>query len=244
MNYLGDWGRQYGLLACGWERYGDEDAFAKDPMGHLVELYVKISDELAPEEKAYAEARKRGEDTAVLESQGILGEAKANFKRMEEGDEEALSLWRKFRALSIENYKETYARLNISFTDYSGESQVLPETMEAAEDILTKRGLTEPFDGATCIDFKKHGAPKLNEAIVRNRNGTTNYLLRDIGAAIQRDEEYHVDEMLYVVMSEQDMHLNRLFKALKLMGENYTELSKKMKHITFGRVRHFLALDF
>ncbi|KAJ3497625.1 hypothetical protein NLG97_g1758 [Lecanicillium saksenae] len=236
MNYLGDWGRQYGLLACGWKRYGDEDAFVKDPIGHLLEIYVKICADFEPEDKAYAAARDRGEDTAMLESQGVLGEAKANFKGMEDGDEEALKLWRKFRALSIENFKETYARLNISFTVYSGESGVLPETMEMAESVQAKLGLTEPFDGATCIDFKKHGAPKLSEAIVRNRNGTTSYLLRDIGAAIQREKEYSMDEMLYVVMNEQDVHLNRLFKSLELMGGEYTALSKKMKHITFGRV--------
>ncbi|KAJ6782418.1 hypothetical protein PWT90_08165 [Aphanocladium album] len=236
MNYLGDWGRQYGLLACGWKRYGNEDAFAKDPIGHLLEIYVKICADFEPEDKAYKVTRDRGEATAALESQGVLGEAKANFKQMEDGDEEALELWRKFRALSIENYKETYARLNISFTVYSGESEVLPETMEMAEAVQTKLGLTEPYDGATCIDFKKHGAPKLSEAIVRNRNGTTSYLLLDIGAAIQREQEYSMDEMLYVVMNEQDVHLNRLFKALELMGGEYTKLSKKMKHITFGRV--------
>jgi len=236
MNYLGDWGRQYGLLACGWKRYGNEEAFAKDPIGHLFDIYVRISADFQPEEDEFKAATKREEDTSKLESQGLLGDAKAYFKRMEEGDEEALQLWRRFRELSIERYKETYARLNIRFTDYSGESQVKQETMKKAEEMLRDRGITELNAGAIIVDFKKHNAKKLNVAIIRNRNGTSNYLLRDIGAALQRDATYHFDHMYYVVMSEQEAHLVRLFKTLELMDEQ-SGLSKKMAHVSFGKVR-------
>ena len=236
LNYLGDWGRQYGLLACGWKRYGSEDAFAEDPIGHLFDIYVRISADFQPEEEAFEAATERGEDTSVLETQGLLGDAKAYFKRMEDGDEDALDLWRRFRNLSMERYKETYARLNIHFTDYSGESQVRQETMTWAEHVLQATGILEPDNGAMIVDFKKHGAKKLHVAIIRNRNGTSNYLLRDIGAAIQRAETYQFDLMLYVVMSEQETHLNRLFKSLELMGDTYEELSTRMRHVTFGKV--------
>lgn len=236
LNYLGDWGRQFGLLACGWTRYGKEEEFERDPIGCLYDIYVKINADLKPESEAYDTAKAAGRDTAILESQGLLGEAKAFFKRMEEGDEDALSLWRRFRALSIQKYEETYARLNITFTEFSGESQVTKQSMEMAETLLHERAISEGKDGATIVDFAKHGAKKLDLAIIRNRNGTSNYLLRDIGAAIQRYDTYSFDEMLYVVMSEQDVHLNRLFKILYLMGDRYQEMAKKMKHITFGRV--------
>lgn len=236
LNYLGDWGRQYGLLACGWKRYGDEEAFANDPIAHLFDIYVKISADFQPEDDAVKAAAKRGENTAILESKGLLGEAKSYFKRMEDGDEDALNLWRRFRELSIERYKETYAKLNIHFTDYSGESKVKQQTMEKAEALLKERQVAEPDGGALIINFAKHGAKKLDTAVIRNRNGTSNYLLRDIGAAIQREEQYHFDEMLYVVMSEQDTHLSRLFKVLDLMGGHYSDISKKAKHVTFGKV--------
>lgn len=242
MNYLGDWGRQYGLLACGWERYKNEAAFAKDPIGHLFDIYVRINADLAPEEEAFKAAGKRGDDTSQLESSGLLGEAKDYFRRMEEGDEDALKLWRSFREISIERYRETYARLNIHFDVYSGESQVQKSTIEKAENNLRDRKLVELKDGAWVVDFNKHKASGLDVAIVRNRNGTSNYLLRDIGAAMQREDEYHFDEMLYVVMSEQTSHLNRLFKILSLMGGSYEAFSKKMKHITYGKVSFCLVL--
>jgi arginyl-tRNA synthetase len=155
---------------------------------------------------------------------------------MEDGDPEALKLWKRFRDLSIEKYKETYARLNIQFDDYSGESQVKQETMQKAEAILKEKGVTEQEEGATIIDFKKRGKKKLEVAIIRNRNGTSNYLLRDIGAAMQRQEKYDFDKMYYVVMSEQEMHLQRLYEILKMMGSPYDKIGNTSQHITFGKV--------
>lgn len=237
MNYLGDWGRQYGLLAVAWQKYGNEEALKADPILHLFEIYVKISAEFKPEDEAYKKASKIGEDAAALESKGLLGASKDYFKRMEEGDEEALALWRRFRSISIEKYKEMYARLNIEFAEYSGESMVRAATMEEAERILAERGISEQSDGATMIDFKKHGAKKLEVAIIRNRNGTSNYLLRDIGAAIQRWREKDIDAILYVVMDEQNLHLARLYKILELMGEPYAGWSRQMQHISFGKIK-------
>lgn len=236
MNYLGDWGRQFGLLAIAWERYGDEEAFVKDPITHLFEIYVKINVDFKPEDDAFKAAKKRGENTLALETTGLLGGAKDYFKRMEAGDEDALKLWRRFRDVSIEKYKTTYARLNISFQEYSGESTVKSETMEEAERVLKEKGISEFDEGATIVDFKKHGAKKLEVAVIRNRNGTSNYLLRDIGAAIQRYREFGFEAMVYVIMSEQDVHVQRFFKVLELMGGEYAELSKKCKHITFGKI--------
>jgi len=191
---------------------------------------------MRPEEEAYKAAKKAGEDTATLEKQGILGEAKGYFKRMEEGDREVLELWERFRSLSIERYAVTYARLNIEFTEYSGESKVKRETMDRALEVLRGGGIVEDDEGAVLLDFGKHGAGKLGKAILRNRAGTSNYLLRDVGAAVQREEEYGFDEMLYVVMSEQEGHLKWLFKTMELMGGGYAETAKKMKHISYGRV--------
>jgi arginyl-tRNA synthetase len=106
-----------------------------------------------------------------------------------------------------------------------------------AERILLERGIAEQDNGAVLIDFKKHGAKNLDVALIRNRNGTSNYLLRDIGAAIQRQQTYNMDKMIYVVMSEQEAHLQRLFKILDLMGGEYAVLARKLQHVTFGKVR-------
>lgn len=249
MNYLGDWGKQYGLLANGYKLYGNEEDLLKDPINHLFEVYVKINKDVAEQEGPIKELKEqikikkeKGEDVATLEKElDILLEAswdekaRRYFKSMEDGDEEALALWRRFRDLSIEKYKQTYARLNIDFDIYSGESQVKQETLSTVYKTMQEKGVSENSEGAIIVDFTKHGAKKLGKAIVVRKDGTPLYLTRDIAAIFERDEKLHFDKMLYVVAAQQDLHLAQLFKTVELMGRK--DLADRCQHINFGMVR-------
>ena len=119
----------------------------------------------------------RNEGMIRLAWRGVAYWAKRNLisSAWKIGDEEALNPSRRFRSLSNEGYESTYARLNIYFTEYSDESQVGNQSMELAEPILCGRGISEQDQGAMIIDFRKHGALKLEAAVLRNRNGTSNY---------------------------------------------------------------------
>lgn len=211
MNYLGDWGKQYGLLAIGFSRFGSEEKLVNDPIGHLFEVYVAVS-------------------AAAKEDLSIDEEAREYFKRMEDGDEDALAQWMRFRELSIGKYRETYGRLNVHFDVYSGESQVT-EGMERALKMLQDAGLLVDDDGAQLIDLTKY---KLGKAVIRKRNGTTLYLTRDIGAAIERYEQYMFDKIIYVVASQQDLHLKQLFKTINLLELPFAD---RFQHINFGMVK-------
>ncbi|EEH42285.1 arginine-tRNA ligase [Paracoccidioides brasiliensis Pb18] len=249
MNYLGDWGKQYGLLANGYEKYGNEEELVKDPINHLFDVYVKINKDVAEQEGPIKELREqikakkdKDEDITVLEKvlQAKIDVsydemARRYFKSMEDGDEKALALWQRFRDLSIEKYKETYARLNIGFDCYSGESQVKPESLAKAYEAMEKTGVSENSEGAVIVDFAKHDAKKLGKAIVIRKDGTPLYLTRDIAAIIERDEEYHFDKMIYVVAAQQDLHLAQLFKVTELVGRK--DLADRCQHVNFGMVR-------
>lgn len=249
MNYLGDWGKQYGLLANGYKKFGSEQELLKDPINHLFDVYVKISKIAAEQEgpvkelKEQIKAKKeKSEDYSDLQAElnRLVADsedekARQYFKSMEDGDKDALELWTRFRNLSIEKYKETYARLNIDFDVYSGESQIKEESMKSAYDTMEKTGVVGESDGATIVDFAKHGAKKLGKAIIVRKDGTPLYLTRDIGAILERDEKFHFDKMIYVVASQQDLHLAQLFKITELMG--YKDLASRCQHINFGMVR-------
>lgn len=249
MNYLGDWGKQYGLLANGYKYFGNEEALMKDPINHLFDVYVKVNQIVAEHDapikdlKEQIKAKKeKNEDVSAQEAElAKLIEASEDekarryFKSMEEGDPAALELWRRFRDLSIQKYKETYARLNIDFDIYSGESQVKNESMKAAYETMEKTGVSEQSEGAVIVDFTKHGAKKLGKAIIVRKDGTPLYLTRDIGAITERDEEHHFDKMIYVVAMQQDLHLAQLFKITELMG--HKDLASRCQHINFGMVR-------
>jgi arginyl-tRNA synthetase len=161
--------------------------------------------------------------------------ARRYFKSMEDGDPDALALWKRFRELSIEKYKSTYARLNIDFDVYSGESQVKNESMTSAYQTMEKSGVAEKSDGAVIVDFTKHGAKKLGKAIIVRKDGTPLYLTRDIGAIVERDEEFHFDKMIYVIAAQQDLHTAQLFKITELMG--HKDLASRCQHVNFGMVR-------
>lgn len=230
MNYLGDWGKQFGVLAVGFERYGNEEELQKDPIHHLYDVYVKVNKDIKAEKEATAIPDgdgKEKEGTSKTDD-----EAREFFARLENGDGRAQALWARFRELSIEKYKETYARLNIRYDTYSGESQVSRESMNKAAKVLEEKGLSQKDEGAVIIDLTKHNK-KLGKAIIQKKDGTTLYLTRDIGAAMERWDQYKFDKMIYVVACQQDLHLQQLFAILKLMG---LEWADRCVHVNFGMV--------
>lgn len=221
MNYLGDWGKQFGILAVGYERYGDDKKLAEDPIDHLFQVYVRVNKDIEEE------------GDTLPESESTDGKSREYFKRMENGDQDAIKLWQKFRELSIEKYIGTYARLNIEYDVYSGESQVSKESMDRALKLYDEKGLVHIDRGAKLIDMTRFNK-KLGKVIVQKSDGTTLYLTRDIGAAIDRYNKYHFDKMIYVIASQQDLHTAQFFELLKQMG---FEWAHNLHHVNFGMVQ-------
>jgi arginyl-tRNA synthetase len=211
INYLGDWGKQYGLLAVGYGKYGNEAEFEKDPIRHLFDVYVQINKD--------AEA-----------DPTIHDQARAYFKRMEDGDREALVLWQRFRDLSIEKYKQTFKRLNIDYEVYSGES-LYEKGMKVILNELKEKSLLTESQNAQIIDLKQYG---LDIAVVLKSDGASLYLTRDLAAAKGRYDEYHFSKSIYVISSQQDHYLKQLYKILDLMGYSW---AKDCSHINYGMVK-------
>jgi arginyl-tRNA synthetase len=235
INYFGDWGKHLGLLGVGWEKYGSETVLKehKDPFRYIHELYVKMEEELEPEQEARRKARNDGDNPATLEAQGLFADRDTSFKQMEDGNADALELWKQLRDISIDYYTKVYSRLNIRFNEYSGESRVSHalDTIAEVEAMLKNNGIYENQNGAWVIDFDKHGT-KLGTATIRGRNGSTTYLLRDIATVLDRFKTYSFDKMIYVVC-EQDVHFRQVFKAVELMGR--VDIAEKLQHVSFPK---------
>lgn len=223
INYLGDWGKQYGILALGFEKYGNESELESNPIQHLFEVYVKINQDIKQE---FEESES---DPKISETDNL---AREYFKKMEDGEEKALGMWKKFRDLSIDKYIDTYARLNIHYDVYSGESQVSKESMDEVIETFYKKDLIHEDRGAKLIDLTKFNK-KLGKCLVQKKDGTSLYLTRDCGEAIRRYEQYKFDKMIYVIASQQDLHAAQFFEILKQMG---FEWAKDLQHINFGMV--------
>lgn len=238
LNYLGDWGKQYGLLALGFKMFGDEKALEEDPIHHLFKVYVKINSLLDDERKQIKKLENDGKDASKLRNEGLDEQARQYFKAMCDNDSEAISMWKKFRALSVQKYKESYDRLNIHFDEYAGESLISEDRMRVVQELLGSKGLTEESQMATIVDFSKHVPGKagkaLGKALIRKKDGTSLYLTRDIGALFERNDRYKFDQMIYVVATDQELHLKQLFKLIELTGNE--ELRSRITHVSFGLV--------
>lgn len=234
MNYLGDWGKQIGLLAAGWQRFGSEEEFAKQPLRHLLQVNHKIKELFEPEHEQVKAAKAEGKDASEIESQGLHAERDVFFKKMEDKDPEAIALWQRFRDATVKDYTESYARLGVAFDEYSGESQVSTESVAEVEQALKEKGVYEEHDGSWMIDFAKHDARGLSTTVVRFRNGTTSYLLRDLAAVLDRYKAHTFDKMIYVVAMEQEMHFHRVTKCLELMGRQ--DLAERIQHVAVARI--------
>ncbi|XP_077343403.1 putative arginine--tRNA ligase, mitochondrial isoform X1 [Lithobates pipiens] len=214
MNYLGDWGFQFGLLGAGFSKYGCEEKLRANPLQHLFEVYVKVS----------ATAEK---DEDVKQS------AQDFMQRLENGHPQALSLWTRFRDLSIEEYAKVYKRLGVQFDEYSGESFYTEKAQDILKLLKSKEILKTSGDGKIVVDLSEQGDLSTYSTVMRS-DGTSLYITRDLAAAIDRMEKYSFDEMIYVTDKSQETHFEHLFKILEILGKEHVS---NCQHVKFGRIQ-------
>ena len=203
INYLGDWGTQFGKLIFGFKKWGDEKKLKKNPIKYLLEIYVKANQE------NYEEEGRRW------------------FKKLEEGDKEAINLWKKFKKISLEEFNKIYKILGVNFDVVSSESEYNDKVDDVIAELKSK-GLLKKSEGAEIVDLKKYG---LGVALIRKSDSTSLYITRDLAAAIDRYKKYKFEKMIYEVGQEQTLHFKQVFKILELLGY---EWSKKCVHLPHG----------
>uniref|UniRef100_A0A8D1IKC5 Probable arginine--tRNA ligase, mitochondrial n=1 Tax=Sus scrofa TaxID=9823 RepID=A0A8D1IKC5_PIG len=214
INYLGDWGMQFGLLGTGFQLFGYEEKLQSNPLQHLFEVYVQVNKEAA-------------------DNKNVAKSAHEFFQRLELGDAQALALWRKFRDLSIDEYIRIYKRLGVHFDEYSGESFYREKSQEVLKLLDSKGLLQKTIKGTAVVDLSGNGDPSSVCTVMRS-NGTSLYATRDIAAAIDRMEKYNFDEMIYVTDKGQKKHFQQVFQMLHIMGYDWAE---RCLHVPFGVVQ-------
>ena len=211
INYLGDWGLQFGKVMSGLELWKNEYDLENDAINSLLKIYVRFNEE----EKEKPE---------------LTDMARAWFKKLEDGDEYTTKTWEWIRKVSIDNYNKTYNLLNSKFDSYNGEAYY-NDKMDVIVKELEEKGLLQDSQGAKIVDLEEYNMPP---CIIITSAGTTIYATRDITAFIDRVKTYNFDKMVYVVGAEQKLHFEQFFKVLEKMG--YEEYVKKAVHVPFGLV--------
>ncbi|XP_010082949.1 PREDICTED: probable arginine--tRNA ligase, mitochondrial, partial [Pterocles gutturalis] len=213
INYLGDWGMQFGLLGVGFQRFGNKEKLKSSPLQHLFEVYVQIN--------------------KAAEDENTKNLVKDFFRKLEEHDEETLSLWKQFRDFTIEEYVRIYKRLGVHFDEYSGESFYQEKSQEVLKMLEDKGLLQKTIEGTGIVDLSEKKDLSLFSTVMRS-DGTSLYITRDLAAAIDRMNKHSWDTMIYVTDKSQSNHFQHLFQMLKLMGYDWAE---RCQHVSFGRVQ-------
>ena len=218
INYLGDWGTQFGKLIVAYKLWGNREQIEEGGIDKLVELYVRINNTI-----------KGDEENGVPARNDLADEARAEFHKMEIGDEENIALWKWFVEISLNEYEKTYKQLGIEFDSYKGES-FYTDKMPAQVELLREKGLLKLDDGASIVDLEPYGMPP---CLILKRDGSTLYPTRDIAAAVYRKGEYDFDKCIYVTSNQQILHFEQWFKVVELMGYDWYD---KLVHIPYGTV--------
>ena len=224
INYLGDWGTQFGKLIVAYKLWGDKETIEKGGVDELVKLYVRINNEIKREEDESIASNPDGKKSSAL-----ADESRREFTALEHGDEANLELWRWFVSVSLEEYQKTYKQLGIEFDSYKGES-FYTDKMPAEVQKLRDKGLLEIDDGASIVNLEKWNMPV---CLILKRDGSTLYPTRDIAAAVYRKNTYNFDKAIYVTSAQQSLHFAQWFKVVELMGYDW---HNELVHVPYGTV--------
>lgn len=208
INYLGDWGTQFGKLTVAYKKWSSKERVEQYGVDELERIYVRFGKEAA-------------------EDPSLNDEARSTFAALERGDEELLEIWRYFKEISLKEYQRTYDLMGIQFDSYNGES-FYTDKMPAIVQELKDKNMMTIDDGASIVDLSQWNMPP---CLILKRDGSTLYPTRDIAAAKWRKQEYNFDKCIYVTSSGQSLHFAQWFKVVELMGYDWYS---GLVHVPYG----------
>ena len=210
INHLGDWGTQFGKLIEAYKLWGSKEAVEEKGISELTRIYVKFHEEAEKDDS-------------------LNDRARAWFVKMQDGDEEAISLWKWFYDISIKEFERVYEKLGVKFDYYTGESFYNDKMDAVVEELKAKKLLVES-NGAMIVDLED---AKMPPCLILRTDGGTLYATRDITAALYRKKTYDFDKCVYVTAIDQNLHFAQWFKVIEKMGYDW---SKDLVHVPFGLV--------
>ena len=212
LNYLGDYGTQFGKMIEGYKLLGNEYNIEENPIEELTKIYVRIND-------------------LCKQDENVLEACRNNFKLLEDGDSYCVDLWKRFRELSLKEFQKIYDLLGGKFDSWEGEAAIAPKVPEILE-ILEKSGKLVVSEGAKIVDLEEQ---KMPPCIIEKSNGSSTYASRDLAAILHRARTYDYDKAIYVTSYEQNLHFKQVFEVAKNLGidKKYTD---GLIHVPFGMV--------
>src|SRR3989338_10862759 len=211
INYLGDWGTQFGKLLVAYDQWGSKVALKHNPIDEMLRVYVKFHEQ-------------------VKKNPELEKQAQAAFYQLEKGNAKYVRQWKLFRQYSLVEFKGLYKRLRVNFNHWEGESMYQRLLKIIIKDLVTKNVATVNEDKSIVVLFNDNKTPAM---LIQKSDGASLYATRDLAALKARVKKYQPRLMLYVVANQQALYFEQLFTIANKAG-----LAPKtnLRHIKFGLV--------
>jgi len=209
-NHLGDWGTQFGMIIAGYKKYTNNASELKNvTVSKMLDIYVRFNKE-------------------IENNPDMQETAKAEFKKLEQGDKENRKIWKILRETSLKEFNRIYDILGIKFDLIKGESDYEKELKYEIENALKTKKAIRNEDGSIIILLGK-----ITPFLIQKSDGATVYGTRDLATIRFRVEKYHPEKIIYVIGNGQSFYLEQLFKSAEILG--YIP-AKNLYHVKFGLV--------
>ena len=208
INHVGDWGTQFGML-----------------IAHLEEAYpnfIEKTPDIKDLEKFYVDAKSKFKNNKEFEKK-----AQEKTVHLQTGDLKCRQAWELICEISRTEFNKIYKRLNVRLEEI-GESFYDPLSRKLTP-ILEEKGIVVEDQGAKIIKVPGYKTPLM---IVKSDGGLT-YDTSDLTALWYRINEMHRDWVIYVVGSEQELHLKLIFEVGKIM-QWHQPPKTRLDHMSFG----------
>lgn len=196
---------------------------------HFVgEYYVKFNEEYKHEIAELVESGKSKEEAE--KEAPIMKKTQQMLLDWENGKPGVRALWSEMNGWVYKGFDETYKRIGSDFDHTFYESNTYLLGKDFVQEGLQKNILFKKEDGSVWIDLSDKS---LDEKLVLRGDGTSVYITQDIGLAIQKFEEYHLDKSIYVIGDEQLHHMKVLKEIIRKLGMPFAD---KIFHLSYGMV--------
>jgi len=209
-NHIGDWGTQFGTLIWAWRNHETSLDPAEATIDVLESLY-------------------KGGTAAAKEDAEVAEACRAELAKLQAGDDENKRLWDTFIEISRREAESIYARLNVSFDTWHGESFYNDDLPGVIEE-LTNADLAREDEGAMVVFFPEHRELADHPFLVRKKDGAFLYSTTDIATVSYRVESERAERVIYVVDVRQSLHFKQLFEVARRLGHTKVEF----EHVGFG----------
>lgn len=209
--HLGDWGLQMGLIIAELKaRHPELPYFDADHQGAYPEEPPFTISDL---EEIYPTASKKSKT-----DEDFAKKAHDATYRLQHGDPGCTALFHHILNVSVADLKKNYDRLDVHFDVWKGESDAQKYIPDMIED-MQRQGLLHESQGALVVDVaEENDAKEVPPCIIRKSDGASLYATTDLATLVQREQDYHPDEVLYVVDKRQEMHFTQVFRTARKAG--------------------------